>query len=160
VDERLRDLLSQRESIGKLQHFVARDWRAVLDERMKPMGMSDARWTVLFGMQVLGKPSPQHQIAELLGVTGPTLFRMLDKLERDGLVRRVTSEDDRRVKLVELLPAGSELLEPLLDMVSTLENELLSVFSDEERKLLWRLLQRLFNRLGELSGQGRGGQTG
>lgn len=154
MEESLKDLLSKRESIGKLLHFAARDWRTLLDERMKPMGMSDARWTVLFGMRMLGKPSPQHHIADLLGVTGPTLVRMLDKLERAGLVRRVISEEDRRVKLVELLPAGNDMVEPLLDVVLSLESDLLDSFSDEERKELCRLLKKLFKQLAAVSSSG------
>jgi DNA-binding MarR family transcriptional regulator len=49
-------------------------------------------------------------LTEALGVSQPGVTRMLDKLQADGLVRSVQSEDDRRVRSIELTRSGRQLL--------------------------------------------------
>src|SRR5437899_2288034 len=55
-------------------------------------------------------PRPVRQIAETAGVTPPTATRLVDGLERAGLLRRTRSETDRRTVLVSLTDAGRERL--------------------------------------------------
>jgi DNA-binding MarR family transcriptional regulator len=49
-------------------------------------------------------------LTEALGVSQPGVTRMLDKLQAEGLVRSVQSEDDRRVRSIELTRAGRQLV--------------------------------------------------
>ena len=51
------------------------------------------------------------EVGTLLGISAPSLTRMLTKLERDGLIRRTLDEDDRRRIQVELTAAGRRSLE-------------------------------------------------
>jgi DNA-binding MarR family transcriptional regulator len=49
----------------------------------------------------------QKAIAAYLGVTGPTVVRIIDALERKGLVVRTRDERDRRIVLVALTDRGT-----------------------------------------------------
>lgn len=49
-------------------------------------------------------------VAELEGVTPPTVTRIVQRLENDGLVERSTDPDDKRVNYVRATTAGSTLL--------------------------------------------------
>lgn len=51
----------------------------------------------------------QKEIAENLGVTGPTVVRIIDALERKELVHRTRHERDRRIVLVALTDRGVEV---------------------------------------------------
>jgi MarR family transcriptional regulator for hemolysin len=51
----------------------------------------------------------QRALADQLGVEGPSVVAMLDRLEQAGLVLRTPSPSDRRVKLVLLTDAGRDL---------------------------------------------------
>jgi MarR family transcriptional regulator, organic hydroperoxide resistance regulator len=55
-------------------------------------------------------PLTSGGLAELAGVSTPTATRMLDGLERDGLVRREHDRTDRRCVVVTLTPEGRRAL--------------------------------------------------
>ena len=50
------------------------------------------------------------ELTEALGVSQPGVTRMLDKLQAEGLVRSTQSEDDRRVRTIELTRPGQQLV--------------------------------------------------
>ena len=50
------------------------------------------------------------ELTETLGVSQPGVTRMLDKLQTEGLVRSAQSEDDRRVRTIELTRSGRQLV--------------------------------------------------
>lgn len=56
-----------------------------------------------------------HEIADRMRLTLPSAGRNVDRLVRLGLVERVESADDRRVKLVSLSPAGLDLVKRRMD---------------------------------------------
>jgi DNA-binding MarR family transcriptional regulator len=55
-------------------------------------------------------PLTLGRLAELERVTPPSITRAVTALERDGLVRRESDPDDRRVSRVAVTPEGAALL--------------------------------------------------
>src|ERR1700682_4262786 len=84
------------EPFGLLLHGTARAWRLKLDERLKPMGLSQAKWRTLLHLSVAPGPLTQAEIAARLGIEEPTLVTLLHRLENGGLVTRRRSPHDRR----------------------------------------------------------------
>ena len=74
--------------------------------------------------------------------TGGTTFR-LDRLEEQHLIRRVTSEDDRRVIYVELTNDGRTLIDTVMAAHLAQEADVLAGFSPTEVDELGRLLRLL-----------------
>jgi DNA-binding MarR family transcriptional regulator len=71
------------------------------------MGLTAARFDLLFAVHAHGsRRMRQRELQRMLGVCRATVSRMLGSLERLGLVRRITSDTDRRRKLVELTKQG------------------------------------------------------
>lgn len=70
-----------------------------------PCDLTLAQYQVLTFITEKGVQS-QKQIAFDLGVTGPTVVRIVDALEHKELVRRTRDLDDRRVVLVSLTEKG------------------------------------------------------
>lgn len=66
-------------------------------------------FTVLAALDRLGSLNV-GELTEALGVSQPGVTRMLDKLQAEGLVRSVQSEDDRRVRTIELTRLGQQLV--------------------------------------------------
>lgn len=93
--------------------LVARRYRAMLDEKLRPLGYGSARMEALSTIARSPEPSAQISIAKRIGIEGPTLTRMLDTLEADGLVVRKQDPTDRRTKLIELTDAGREALKEI-----------------------------------------------
>jgi len=88
--------------------------------------------------------------------TGGTTFR-LDRLEERHLIRRVISENDRRVTYVELTNDGSALIDTVMAAHLAQESELLTGLDPAEVKELGRLLQRLE---GSINAWGVASETG
>jgi MarR family transcriptional regulator for hemolysin len=85
---------------------LARTYRAGIDEALTGLGLSDA---LALPVVVLGREPEglrQNLLADQLGVEGPSLVRLLDRLVTDGLVERRDDPADRRAKTVHLTPAG------------------------------------------------------
>lgn len=76
----------------------------------KAMGLTPPRASVM-SVLVFRGPVTMSTLAEAEQVRRPTITRLVDGLERRGLVRRVTHAEDGRVQLVEATAAGKRLLE-------------------------------------------------
>jgi DNA-binding MarR family transcriptional regulator len=84
-----------------------------------------------------------RELADAAGVSQPTITRALDALQRQGLVTRAASPEDRRCVLVELTDEGRELLRAERERIEARRHELLAELAPEERRQAERLLMRL-----------------
>lgn len=132
---------------------ISREMRSLFDSRFKAHGVSNARWIVLWALQEIGEPASQKRLANLVGIESPTMVRMLDRLEEDGFVRRIPSEQDRRVKLVELCDKSAPILEEMYATCSELEDELFSEISEEDLVYTHTVLLRIRDRVFDLNGK-------
>jgi DNA-binding MarR family transcriptional regulator len=74
----------------------------------------------------------------------PTMVtNLVDGLARGGLVRRAGSTDDRRVSIAHLTPEGEATFLQVLPVMSQRMTDACASFTDEEKDILLRLLQRL-----------------
>lgn len=90
-------------------HNTARAWRQGIDRQLKDLGVSQAGWMTIAMVAKAHEPPSQKQLADLLGVEGPTIVAMVDRLVKADMVVRAPSPLDRRVKLISLTPAGDAL---------------------------------------------------
>jgi MarR family transcriptional regulator, organic hydroperoxide resistance regulator len=93
---------------------------------------------------------PIGGLAEAAGIAPPTATRMLDGLERAGIVRRTPSTEDRRVVIVQLTAKGGRLLERKRKRVEERRRALYDSLSPTERDQAERLLHRLAVLMDEL----------
>src|SRR5438552_7387674 len=105
--------MSDWETIGPLLHGTARAWRQKLDERLKPMGLSQAKWRTLLHLSRAETPLTQAEIAAHLGIEEPTLVTLLHRLENDRWVARKNSPRDRRCKTVHLAPRAQRVIDQI-----------------------------------------------
>ncbi|MDR5903487.1 transcriptional regulator SlyA [Halomonas icarae] len=131
------------ENIGFQLSRLPRLWRAVIDERLAPLGLTQTRWVTLYHLWRLGDGQPQCDLARAIGVEAPSLVRTLDQLSDQGLVERRPCEQDRRTKRVFLTPAATPLLERIDDVVREARNEMLAGLDREEIATLAQLLSRI-----------------
>src|SRR5437588_11373506 len=93
--------MSDWETFGPLLHGTARAWRLKLDERLRPMGLSQAKWRTLLHLSVASDALTQAEIAARLGVEEPSVVTLLHRLEREGRVKRANSPHARRFEMVD-----------------------------------------------------------
>lgn len=112
--------------------IVARQWRTRLDERLKTIGQTQARWAVLFWILASEENTTQQELADRIGVEGPTLVFILNRLEQEGLVERRPLESDRRAKTIRLTEAAEPVVAEIRRITGLLRAEVLAGITPEE----------------------------
>ena len=131
---------------GRL-NLIARRYRTRLNEILRQVGQSQARWDALFWISVSGEGATQSALAERIGVEGPTLVSMLHKLEQEGLVERLGAEGDRRAKTIRLSPAAEAALAQIAALSGPFRDTILADITDQELEVCLSVLDRIMQRL-------------
>ena len=111
---------------------VTRRWRKLLDERLKDLGVTQARWTTMVYLQQGGEGLTQRELARLMAIENPTLVRLLDILEQQGLIERRPCPNDRRARRLHLTKDGTEFMNVLTERAARLREEMLEGISDRD----------------------------
>ena len=112
--------------------LLARHWRQALDSEFQAVELTDATWRPLLHLHLLGDGVRQKDLAASIGIEGPSIVRLIDTLVMKGLVQRSEDGTDRRAKLLCLTAEGRLTVARIREIVTLLENELLSPFNDAE----------------------------
>jgi len=76
------------------------------DALVANVGLTSARWQVLGAIALSPVPLPVAHIARNMGLTRQAVQRLVNEMERDGLVRFGPNPHHQRAKLVLLAPRG------------------------------------------------------
>ena len=134
---------SPRNEFGFRLGRLSRWWRGQIDERLKPLGLTQARWIVLVNLRRGGEGMLQKDLARFVGVEGPTLVRVLDYLERKKLIERRADASDRRAKSVHLTDQGHESLRQIDSIANELRARLLDGIDDRELQTCLSVFERI-----------------
>ncbi len=130
------------EPIGLHLTRTARAVSRAFDEALAEVGGSLPVWLILVSLKSTTHDA-QRQLAEAVGIEGPTLTHHLNKMETAGLVIRRRDPANRRVHHVELTPLGEKTFLSLLGAVVAFDERLRDGFTDRQLTQLRRLLNRL-----------------
>jgi DNA-binding MarR family transcriptional regulator len=131
-----------KNSIGYLVRRSANLLLPQMEILFSDQTLSYSQWMALMAL----REAPGGTAADLARIIchdAGSLTRILDQLEKRGLVTRKRSESDRRQVALEMTPRGRALIASLMPRVVGLWNELLGDFSHDEIRLLIKLLTRL-----------------
>lgn len=119
----------------------------VLNDELRPVfaeaGLGDGDFDVLAALR---RSDPPHeltpgQLASSTMVTSGAVTKRVDRLERQGLVRRTVADDDGRSRRVSLTDKGFALVDELVEKHVANEHRLLSGLTELERSRLAHLLE-------------------
>ena len=108
----------------------------------KPRGLSSASYNVLRILRGEGKPLPSLEVADRMIQVVPAITGLIDRLEKQGFVRRERSVEDRRVVYVEITKQGVAVLAKIDEPLKELHRKLLGKMPRKELAELIRLLCR------------------
>lgn len=137
LDQRIPFLLSQ------LGTYMADDFK----RRLAPLGVHPRMNAVLVALAANDGLS-QRQLSTRLGVHRNVMVSLIDTLEQQGLVQRKPCPHDRRAFAVTLTGKARELLPALDEHSHTMEDEVTSALTPDERAALLDMLQRVSASLG------------
>lgn len=118
----------------------------LLEER----GISYQQFMVLYMMDRIGTGASATQIAELLNRNPNTLSTILDRMEKNGLVKKVRDKQDRRFVRIVMTKKGTNKLEKTIESGHVIIEKLAASFSEEELKTFASLIQKLLEQTYEV----------
>ncbi len=130
--------------------LLARRWRHRLDAHLARAGLTDATWVPLIHLDETGGGISQKDLARRVGVDGSSLVRVLDILERQGLIGRRRCETDGRARLVSLTPEGERRVALIRHELGKGERTLLADLSDPEIAGMLACFDRIEQRIAAL----------
>ena len=122
----------------------ARRWRAYVDNKLRRIGQSQARWESLLCISAHGDVT-QSELARLVSVEDPTVARMLGTLEKEGQVERVAGEGRRRI--IRTTDEGERTLAAMQLIIDLLRDGVLQDLEADELAVAMGILDKLLARL-------------
>jgi MarR family transcriptional regulator, transcriptional regulator for hemolysin len=130
--------------------LASRQWQRLVDTALSEYGISGACTSPLLLIGRSGGGIRQVALAQQLGMEGPSLVRLLDRLGEQGLVRRESDSSDRRANLLWLTDEGQALVGRLEARLVELRGDVFGALSAAEIQAnlkLWHLLSEAGDRL-------------
>jgi MarR family transcriptional regulator, organic hydroperoxide resistance regulator len=109
---------------------------------LRPFKLSHSQYNVLRILRGAGAEGLAcREIAARMITRDPDITRLLDRLERRGLVARTRDEKDRRVVMVRITPAGLRILMQLDEPIEEVDRRLLEHLGERRLRSLIQLLE-------------------
>jgi MarR family multiple antibiotic resistance transcriptional regulator len=113
-----------------------------IDAELAPLDISHAQWIVVMLLGD-GAASTAAELCKILIYDPGAMTRLLDRLEKKGVLRRTRAAGDRRAVRLELTADGSRLYPRILEALVQVYNRLLRGFTKSEVRQLEQLLTRM-----------------
>ena len=108
---------------------------------LREFALTPSQYNVLRILRGEGQPMPCLEVASRMIQVAPAITRVVEQLATRGLIDKQQSADDRRVFLVELTRAGTQLLKKLDSPIESLHTSLLGHVSKSELRSLVKILE-------------------
>lgn len=94
---------------------VHRLWRSAITASMQSLDMTEARWTAMLHLKMLGEGATQQALAQELGIEMPSLSRTLSQLVEQEMLQRRPHPTDKRAQCLYFTASGQQMLSQLID---------------------------------------------
>ena len=122
---------------------AAHAFEGKVEEALERAGVSGAKYAVLSALVEAGKPLSLSELAALLSCVRSNMTQLVDRLEADGLVRRVDCPTDRRSVKAEITQEGRQRHAVAVEEVAQLHRRFADRVSPTDRGAIERLLNAL-----------------
>ena len=116
---------------------------ARLEQGLASVGLSPAKHAVLSQLARAGEPLTLSELASRVCCVRSNMTQLVDRLEAEGLVRRIDDSGDRRVVRAAITPLGEEREAAGADQVRQIQSEFAAGLQESDRAALERALAAL-----------------
>ncbi len=117
------------------------------DRLVAPLGLTSARWQILGAIGSAERPQPVSWLARDLGANRQNVQRIVNDLNKDGLVALEANPHHRRAQLVVLTDKGKRAFEAAMDLQAPWVNDLADGFSVRDIATVRRVIMALRKKL-------------
>ncbi len=102
-----------------------------LEARMAPYHVTRTQWLAMYYISKKENMT-QNELADALGTKDPTVVSLIDRMERDDMLKRSPSPKDRRVRYLSLTPNGKKLCVKLTAVAEQFKDDAISGISEKD----------------------------
>ncbi len=129
-------------SIGYWLCMTSHAYERAMNEELTAQGITFRQCQVLAWLALEGEQT-QTELATRMNIEPPTLVRVLDRMERDGLVARTDCPDDRRRKIIKPLAKARPIWKKIIASAEVVRGRAVEGLSKQEIATLKKLLGRV-----------------
>ncbi len=134
-------------SVGFLVNVTAKAFQKALDaELRKNVGVTLSQWRVIVTL-VLQHGLTQKEIADKVGIEGATLVPVIDKMEKEGFLKRKPDSKDRRVNRIYLTPKADSLWNSMTESALRIRKISTKDISEDQIKNTLDILRKISKNL-------------
>lgn len=138
-------------SMGFVVNMTAKAFQKSFDiELRKNAGVSLSQWRVV-GALVMQPGLTQKEIADKVGIEGATLVPILDKMEKEGLLKRKPDSNDRRVNRIYLTQKADSLWESMVECALKIRKSSAKNISETDIQTTLETLRKISQNLASFS---------
>lgn len=144
MDHYTKDNFQMTKSVGFQLNRARNSLVMELDGALQELDITAQQIGILLGL-THGVASTPYELCKILAIDTGLMTRMLDKLEKRGLLARSRSLEDRRVVNLAITDKGREVAARIPDIVPPVLNHRLRDFTPAEFDEFLRLLNKFNN---------------
>jgi MarR family transcriptional regulator for hemolysin len=129
--------------LGLLVSRLGRVWRRKADQALSAHGLSEAMSTPLLILSRGGKCVRQGVLANEMGIEGPSLVRLIDFLQAEGLVERREDPTDRRAKTLHVTALGEAKVAEINRVLYRVRADLMKGIPGDDLVTTFEVLRRI-----------------
>jgi DNA-binding MarR family transcriptional regulator len=126
--------------LAQASRLISAEFHAVVEAK----GLSVSEWRVLSTLVGCESMSIGH-LAHVAVTKQPTVTRLLDRMEAQGHVERLSHDTDKRVTMVRITPSGRKIVAGLIARAEAHEKSVLEPLGTKRAEELRGILRRLID---------------
>jgi DNA-binding MarR family transcriptional regulator len=135
--------MNRAEAIAYALIHAAHNIEQQFDEALAPVGLSGPKLAALSVIMAEGQPISLRELASKLSCVRSNITQLVDRLEKQGLVKRSDDPMDRRGVRAELTPLGRTRYEAGLKAANKIHDAIAQKLSATDLKALEHALKAL-----------------
>lgn len=131
-----------QKSVGCWIGVASHEYQRAMNQELTPTGITFRQCQVLGWLAVKG-PLSQVDLADCMNIEPSTLVRVLDRMERDGLLARHASVQDRRIRVIEPTKKAEPVWKQIIACAERVRARATAGLSAKELKALRETLAKI-----------------
>lgn len=113
------------------------------DRLVAPLGLTSARWQILGAVNAAERPQPVAWLARDLGANRQNVQRIINDLQREGLVAFEPNPHHRRAQLVVLTESGRQAFDAAMELQTPWVNQISDGLTVKDLQTVHRVINAL-----------------
>lgn len=134
--------------MGHITESAMKQISDAFGRRLQDTGITRIQWIALYYVKI-NKNISQRELSKLMNVKDSSAGRLIDRLERDELIKRNRNDFDRRIIYINLTKKGDELISELMPYGERFNCELIKGIDDEELIIFDKVLRKMVSNVSE-----------